>query len=58
MEHIFKYRGSKEQMKNLYENRESLDKYLARLKELMEKDDENEDDENETDSRKNRKPNT
>lgn len=34
----FKYLGNKESMKELWENREALDKYLKRLKELMEED--------------------
>lgn len=33
--HYFKYLGSKEQARELWENREALDKYLKRLKELM-----------------------
>lgn len=38
---IFKYLGNKEQARELWENREALDKYLARLKELMEEDEKN-----------------
>ncbi len=38
MGHIYKWLGSKEQAKQLWENRESLEKYLSRLKELMEGD--------------------
>lgn len=34
--HYFRYLGSKEQARQLWENREALDKYLQRLKELME----------------------
>lgn len=33
--HYFKYRGSKEQARELWENREALDKYIKRLRELM-----------------------
>ncbi len=33
--HYFKYLGSKESAKALWENREALDKYLNRLRELM-----------------------
>jgi hypothetical protein len=33
--HYFKYRGSKESARQLWENREALDKYLNRLRELM-----------------------
>jgi hypothetical protein len=33
--HYFKYLGSKESARQLWENRESLDKYLKRLRELM-----------------------
>lgn len=36
--HYFKWVGSKESARQLWENREALDKYLARLKELMEGD--------------------
>lgn len=36
MGRVFKYLGSKESVRELWENREALDKYLARLKELME----------------------
>ena len=38
MGHIYKWLGSDEQAKELWQNREALDKYLARLKELMEDD--------------------
>lgn len=38
MGHYFKWLGSREQAKELWENREALNKYLARLKELMEED--------------------
>ena len=40
MEHVYRNIGSHEQMKHLYENREALENYLARLKELMEPDEE------------------
>lgn len=33
--HYFKYMGSKEQNRQLWENREALDKYLKKLRELM-----------------------
>jgi len=33
--HYFKYLGSKESARALWENKESLDKYLNRLRELM-----------------------
>lgn len=33
--HFFKYQGSKEQVRELWENRGALDKYLNRLRELM-----------------------
>lgn len=33
--HFFKYIGSKESARELWENRESLNKYLEKLKELM-----------------------
>jgi len=36
--HYYKYLGTPEQAKELWENRESLEKYLSRLKELMEED--------------------
>lgn len=36
MEHIYNLRGSGNGFSQLWENREALDKYLARLKELME----------------------
>jgi hypothetical protein len=35
MGRIFKYMGTKEQARQLWENREALDKYLRRLRELM-----------------------
>lgn len=35
MGRIFKYLGSKESARGLWENQEALDKYLARLKDLM-----------------------
>lgn len=38
MGRIYKWLGSPEQARELWENREALDKYLARLKELMEPD--------------------
>lgn len=38
MGRIYKYLGNEESARELWENREALDKYLARLKELMEKD--------------------
>lgn len=38
MGHIFKYLGSKEQARQLWENREALDLYLNRLKELYDKE--------------------
>lgn len=38
MGRIYKWLGSKDQARQLWENREALDKYLARLKELMEAD--------------------
>ncbi len=38
MGHIYKWLGSDEQVKELYQNREALELYLAKLKELMEKD--------------------
>ena len=38
MGHIYKWLGSDEQAKELWQNTEALDKYLARLKELMEND--------------------
>ena len=38
MGRIYKWLGSAEQARELWENREALDKYLARLKELMEAD--------------------
>lgn len=38
MEHIYRRSGNDESMKLLWQNREALDKYLARLKELMEED--------------------
>lgn len=40
MEHTFKYLGSKESMKNLWQNEESLNMYIERLKEFW--DEENE----------------
>lgn len=40
MGHIYKFLGSKDQAKQYYENREALEKYLARLKELMGEDSE------------------
>ena len=36
--HYFKYLGSKESARQLWENREALDRYLKRLKELIEED--------------------
>lgn len=33
--HYFRYLGSKEQARELWENREALNKYLERLRELM-----------------------
>lgn len=36
MGRIYKWLGSDEQARQLWENREALNKYLARLKELME----------------------
>ncbi len=42
MGHVYKWLGSDEQVKQLWQNREALAKYLDRLKELMEKDDEGE----------------
>jgi len=36
--HYFKLLGHLDSYKELWENREALDKYLARLKELMEED--------------------
>ena len=33
--HYFKYLGSKESARELWENREALDKYINRLRELM-----------------------
>jgi len=38
MGHIYKYCGSPEQAKKLWENKEALQLYLSRLKELMEAD--------------------
>lgn len=38
MGHYFKWLGSPEQARELWENREALDKYLAALKKLMEPD--------------------
>ncbi len=38
MGHIYKWLGSDEQAKELWQNTQALDKYLARLKELMEND--------------------
>ncbi len=38
MGHVYKWLGTDEQIKELWQNREALDKYLARLKELMEED--------------------
>lgn len=38
MGHYFKWMGSPEQARELWENREALDKYLAALKKLMEPD--------------------
>lgn len=38
MGRIYKWLGSKDQARQLWENRESLDRYLKRLKELMEDD--------------------
>lgn len=35
MRHIYKYLGSDESIKALWQNREALEKYLERLKELM-----------------------
>lgn len=45
MGHIYKWLGSKEQTEALWQNREALELYLARLKELMEKDNQGESDE-------------
>lgn len=42
MGYIYKWLGSDEQAKELWQNREALEKYLARLKELMEDDIESE----------------
>ncbi len=38
MGHIYKWLGTDEQARALWQNREALDKYLVRLKELMEMD--------------------
>ena len=38
MGHYFKFLGDAESARSLWENREALDKYLARLKELMNED--------------------
>lgn len=38
MGHIYKYLGTKEQARQLWENREALDLYLNRLKELYDKE--------------------
>lgn len=38
MGRIFKYLGSKETARQLWENRESLDKYIAKLKEFWDED--------------------
>jgi hypothetical protein len=38
MGHIYKWLGTDDQIKELWQNREALNKYLDRLKELMEKD--------------------
>jgi hypothetical protein len=40
MEHIYKWLGSKQQAKQLWENEEALKKYIARLKDFW--DEENE----------------
>ena len=36
MGHVFKWMGSKEQARALWENEEALAMYMARLKEIME----------------------
>lgn len=46
MGRIYKWLGSPEQARQLWENREALDKYLARLKELMEADEKSVDSQN------------
>ena len=46
--HYFKYLGDKESMRELWENREALDKYLAKLKELMEPEEPTQEAEDET----------
>jgi len=38
MGHYFKWMGSREQARQLWENRESLDKYLAVLKEFWDEE--------------------
>ncbi len=38
MGHIYKWLGSMEQVKELWQNKESLEKYIDRLRELMEED--------------------
>lgn len=40
--HYFKLMGDPDGYRHLWENREALDRYLARLKELMESDEETE----------------
>lgn len=38
MERAFKYLGSAEQMKNLWQNKEALEKYIARLNDFWDEE--------------------
>ena len=38
MGHIFKYRGDKKSIENLWKNKESIDLYIARLKEFWDEE--------------------